>query len=152
MPTRLDQKQIHEVLQVLGVTPSDLEGLRLLNPDSARTRLAELKECVRRNFRRLALELHPDRTGGDAKKTELFKLYCTVKEEFEKIQLKPQAPNRPTPVGRQGQPMPRQAPPVPVTRVVTWISQGTAYTARAGIPATYVTVGVPLRVATMKPT
>ena len=40
----------------------------------------------------MALDLHPDRTGGDAAKTEKFRLLVQVREAFEKIEMQPCEP------------------------------------------------------------
>jgi hypothetical protein len=119
-----------------------MHALLRMPPDAAAVKLDELKERVRKNFRRLALELHPDRTGGDPVKTERFKLLVSVKDEFEKLQLAP-SPAHPQIV------RPPTAPPVRVVRVVSWVASGSAYTKSA---PTATVVGAPFNVATMKPT
>lgn len=144
MPVPLDPAKIQGVMRDLGVAPADVDALRRMPFEAAVKHLEELKERVRKNFKRLALELHPDRTGGDAEKTERFKVVSSIKDEFEKLQIRP-VPVRPPPVVTVAPP-----PPVRVVRVVTWTSAGAAYTSRA--TGTTVTVGIPFNIATMRPT
>ena len=47
-------------------------GCLRLSPALARRRLTSLQRHARSTFRSLALLLHPDRTGGDKKKTAEF--------------------------------------------------------------------------------
>lgn len=57
--------------------------------------LSDLKDQVKHTFRKLALELHPDRTGGDEAKTALFKELVQAREAFENIEVRPAAPPPP---------------------------------------------------------
>lgn len=75
------------VLGHLGITPADLESLRRLPHEEAVKELAALKDKVRRQWKRAAFELHPDRTGGDPEKTALFQALSSAKEVFENFQI-----------------------------------------------------------------
>ena len=85
------EEQLAEVFWHLGIGPHDFLHLRR-SPSlvEARARLQGLKDRAHRERKRLALELHPDRTGGDEAKTELFKRISAVVSELENSQV--QAP------------------------------------------------------------
>lgn len=151
MPAPIDPMKLQEAMRALGVLPADMDALRRMpSAETAQAKLDELKERVRKNFKVLAFELHPDRTGNDLEKTERFKLYATVKDEFEKIQIEIRPPRM------QPQVMIRRPPPqqVRVTRVVMWSAVGPPGATATGATNTGQTVvfNVPFRVATMKPT
>jgi DnaJ domain len=144
----MEPHKLREVMLALGVRPEEMVRLQQVPLETARALLEELKERVRKNYKQLAFELHPDRTGNDPVKTERFKLIGTVKDEFEKLQV--QARQQPQFIPRP--PMQPQ-PQMRVMRVVTWTSAGTAYTSTASTgTTTHIHIGVPFRVATMKPT
>lgn len=86
-----------EALRELGVNvPEDLNNIQRAGSfEKAQQALADLKERVRKNYRRLAFELHPDRTGGDSARTEHFMLLSRIKEEFEALRLRPPIPRPP---------------------------------------------------------
>lgn len=80
--------------------------------EEAERRLAAMKQVVKVRFRASALELHPDRTGGDPVKTERFKLLAGAAERAAEIELpEVQAPAPPRVWGSYG----------PVTVCVTWV-------------------------------
>lgn len=83
-----------EALRELGFrVPEDIEAVRREPTfEAAQAKLAELQECVRKNFRQLAFELHPDRTGGDPEKTARFKALVQARDEIEKLRLRRPAP------------------------------------------------------------
>lgn len=113
-------------LEQLGVTESDLQRLTQVPYQEALKLLEALKEKVRRNWKRWAFELHPDRTGGDTQKTDLFQRLTGVRERFEQLTLPPptfapvysyvstQTPVTPGVVFRS----PSRQPPVRVSRNV----------------------------------
>jgi hypothetical protein len=70
------------------------------NAEQAHERLAELKERGRTLYRKAAFELHPDRTGGDPEKTELFKLLSVAAKALDEIVLRVHKPS-PQPIVRQ---------------------------------------------------
>jgi hypothetical protein len=78
-----------EALRELGLrVPEDLDAVRRAPTfEAAQAKLAELQERVRKNFKRLAFELHPDRTGGDPEKTDRFKALARAREEIERLRL-----------------------------------------------------------------
>lgn len=65
-----------------------MEGLGLDRADFVHARsngraLDAFKARVRRAYRKLVLELHPDRTGNDPEKAKLFQLATAVVKEIE---------------------------------------------------------------------
>jgi hypothetical protein len=48
-----------------------------------------LKQEAKKLFKKLALELHPDRTQNDPEKTERFKVLVQVMEAIEQLRLQP---------------------------------------------------------------
>jgi hypothetical protein len=120
--------------------PQELDALRRCALEEGKRKLEELKERVRKNYKRLVFELHPDRTGNDPVKTERFVLFGRIKDEFEKLQLQPR------PVTQI-----RPPPNVTVVRVVTWTRASHAYNT-SNTSTTTESVGVPFRVSTMRPT
>lgn len=74
------------ILREMGVLPQDFTALQQARTPEEATRLLEaIKEKVRVGFKRLAFELHPDRTGNDPEKTRRFKLVCALKSDIDKI-------------------------------------------------------------------
>ena len=65
--------QMDEALQTLGIKPADMVRVRLA-PTYAKRKAAldAVQQQAKIGFRRAALRLHPDRTGGDAAKTEEY--------------------------------------------------------------------------------
>lgn len=99
MANRLDPQKVQQAFVALGVFPNDIEALRTIPFPAAQARLAALKALARKNFRKLSLELHPDRTGNDPIKTEQFKVISAVRDELERIEVQApaQAP-KPVPI------------------------------------------------------
>jgi len=78
------------------VSQQDFDTIRRVPFPQAQTLLQELKAKARRNYKRLAFELHPDRTQGDEAKAQLFVLLGQVLTELDKTTMHPPPP--PTPV------------------------------------------------------
>jgi hypothetical protein len=92
-------EQREEVMRILGVSHNDLQAcLRCPSFEIAVERLGELKARAKKNYKRAAFDLHPDRTGGDATKAALFTCLRAALTELEKIELKrrPPQPSIPT--------------------------------------------------------
>lgn len=108
--TPTEQAQIVRGFQALGVHPSDLQAvLEQADYATCKKKLAELKDKVKKSFRKVVLLLHPDVNGGDAEKTELFKVVCRIKEDIEKLSIQQR---QPAPIA------PPPPPPVPFVVVV----------------------------------
>lgn len=88
----VDHVRIQQAVQALGITPADLDAIRLAPFPQAQALLQSLKDRAKKNYRRLAFELHPDRTGNDPAKTELFKILGRVITDIEKLQVRPPPP------------------------------------------------------------
>ena len=81
---------IVEVFRLFGVNfPADLQAIERLPYNQGVKALASLKDRVRKGYKHLAFELHPDRTGDDPVKTEQFKLLAQVRDQVEKMELQP---------------------------------------------------------------
>jgi len=109
MPAPMDQTKVLEALRQLGINPQEIQALRFAPYPRAQDMLAALKDRARKAYKRLALELHPDRTGNDPVKTDRFKLVGQVIADLDKLQIQPPPP-----------------PPPPVVHVqytvpITWV-------------------------------
>jgi len=76
--------QIIDVMHGLGVSQADL-----LRAQSSSRSLDALKSRLKRAYRKLALECHPDRTRDDPEKTRLFQLATHVVKEIESMEAHP---------------------------------------------------------------
>jgi hypothetical protein len=101
MPVQIPQQDAQRALQALGVTSVELNGIRAAPFPQAQIMMAELKVKAKRAYKRFALELHPDRTGGDQEKTDFFVLLGHVLAEFEKATVQPPPPRIPVPAPMQ---------------------------------------------------
>ena len=134
MPAPIDPAKVQAILRDLGVSPVELEALRQCSLEEGRRKLDELKERVRKNYKRLAFELHPDRTGNDSEKTEKFKLLGAIRDDFEKLQLNAQPRPMSIPVG-----VPMSVRIVPQSfRVVSWAAHSTAAARATGTTTTVI--------------
>jgi len=81
----------------MGITPQDFQAIQLAPSfEEAKKQLEALKTKVKAAFKKMAFELHPDRTGNDPAKTEKFKLVSKIKDDVEKLNVSP--PQRPQPM------------------------------------------------------
>ena len=78
--------------QALGVTQQAINGIRGAAFPVAKQLLKQLQDQVHKTYRKLALELHPDRTGGDSEKEALFKLVSQVHDDFLKLSVRSTQP------------------------------------------------------------
>ena len=76
--------QIIEVMLRLGVNQSDLQRAQ-----SSQRALDALKARLKKAYKKLALECHPDRTKDDPEKSKLFQLATHVVKEIESIEAHP---------------------------------------------------------------
>lgn len=143
MAAPIDPRLALAILADLGVQPAEMDALRRSPIEEGKRKLEELKERVHKNYKRLAFELHPDRTGNDPEKTERFKLVGAIREDFSKLQLQAQP---------RMMPMPMRVPVGVVIHVsspvVSWQARSTASTTGTA----NVSVNAPFIYATMRPT
>lgn len=92
MPAPLDPAKLSVTLVELGVTPHAIHAIRMAPFPKAVEMLKELKELAKRNYKRLAFELHPDRTGNDPDKSAKFAFVTTVWKEVEKMEVRQPPP------------------------------------------------------------
>lgn len=85
----MDQALVFEMLRALGVNyPADIRAIEQMPFEQGEKALEALKERARKNFRQLAFELHPDRTGNDPEKTERFKALAQIRDRLGKMTLR----------------------------------------------------------------
>jgi hypothetical protein len=94
MPSPIPLQDAQRALQALGVLDLDIVSIQRAPFPQAQTLLEELKLKAKRAYKRLALELHPDHTGGDQEKQAFFVLLGRVLAEFEKVTVHPPAPQQ----------------------------------------------------------
>ena len=83
---KLTNAQISQVMTLLGLTQNDFRAIEHAPSfEVGQQRLAELKARVKKQFRKVALVLHPDRTDNDPVRTEAFKLVASVVDDIEKL-------------------------------------------------------------------
>jgi len=73
---------------LLGVHPAHIQNLQRLPYEQAQATLEKLKVEAKKRYRKLALELHPDRTGGDEDKATLFRIVTEVNNQIQAITLR----------------------------------------------------------------
>jgi hypothetical protein len=93
MPMQLDPTRLAAALQELGVTPAALHAIRSAPPEKGKVMLDELKTLAKSRYRKLAFELHPDRTGGDSVKTEKFTFLTQVMRQIESMEYNRRCPH-----------------------------------------------------------
>jgi len=79
-------------LAELGILPQDIAVVRSVPFPQAQVHLQGLKVKAKKAYKMLALDLHPDRTGGDPVKAEKFQLLTEVLDTFERFKIEPPAP------------------------------------------------------------
>lgn len=95
-----ERASIEAGLLALGVTPNDFNAVRVEPSfEGATAALERVKEKVRKAYKKLAFELHPDRTGNDPAKTELFKAVSKIRAEIDALTIERGPLPVPVPVG-----------------------------------------------------
>jgi hypothetical protein len=91
---KLTNEQIQRAMLILGLAPNDFRAVEQAPSfEAGQQMLAALKERAKKQFRKVAMELHPDRTNNDPAKTDDFKLVSAVVEDIEKLVFgRPQPP------------------------------------------------------------
>ena len=88
----MDQATMMRSLDALGVRLQDIENLRRLPFPHAVEGLKKIQENAKPRYKKLAFELHPDRTGGDEAKTRLFSEVTTANKWLQELQVHPPPP------------------------------------------------------------
>lgn len=89
----MDEQLVVEIMTELGAPPQAMRAVQCAPSfEEGKRRLEELKGLVRKTYKRLAFELHPDRNNGDAVKAEKLKVVSRLKDEFMKLELRPPRP------------------------------------------------------------
>ena len=102
---QLPPAQITYALKRLGVSPEEIQAIRRASSVfTGKEALEALKKKTKQRFKRLALELHPDATGGDDDKEEEFKVIRAVVDEINKLTVQERPIARPTFVRVNGLP------------------------------------------------
>jgi len=92
------QAEVVKAFQHLGITEADVMGIRSApSLVEANKRLQALRDRVKKQWRKLAFELHPDRTEGDEDKEKLFKLLSGVVDKLDDTKVLPPMRPRPRP-------------------------------------------------------
>lgn len=77
-------------LQRLGVHQGFFHAVQTARTlDAAMELLRGAQATAKKEFRKLAMELHPDRNGGDQQKTEEFMHLTEVLRQFEDLTIQP---------------------------------------------------------------
>jgi len=92
----MDPQDFQQGVLALGIIRSDIDQLRELPFEDAQARLEEIQARAKKRYRKLALELHPDRNNGDEVKAKLFNLVTQVNKQLQdlKIVRRPQVRQR----------------------------------------------------------
>jgi len=84
----LTDAQIQAALPYLGVNQQDFLAVRQKPTfEEACAALEELKKQAHRNFKKAARELHPDATGGDEAKADIFRTCVSLLDDLDKLRL-----------------------------------------------------------------
>jgi hypothetical protein len=89
MPAPLSAHDLQRAYQVLGVTEAELKSIENAPFLEGEASLKKLKIRVRKNYKKAALELHPDHNQGDPAKSELFLLVTRVSKDLARRQARP---------------------------------------------------------------
>ena len=79
----LSDEMLIRAMDVLGLEPLDFDKVRSAKPPLGPALLKKLKAKARKSYRRAAKTYHPDKTGGDSHKTEVFQAATSVLAEVE---------------------------------------------------------------------
>lgn len=81
-------EEVNQAFADLGLRREDFQAAQHApTREAAQEMLAALKARVKRRYRELALELHPDKTGGDETKTARFRLLAQVWADVDNLKI-----------------------------------------------------------------
>lgn len=74
----------------MGLQPEDFSAIgQSKDREEALQKFTALRDKFKTAFKRMVTVLHPDRNGGDPKKTAQFQLLVAVAKEFDNLKIKP---------------------------------------------------------------
>ena len=83
-----DHPQVQSLLLQMGLQPEELRAIgKAKNRGEAVQRLEALKAKFKKCFKKMVLQLHPDRNDGDSEKTAQFQLLMEMSKEFENLKI-----------------------------------------------------------------
>jgi len=85
----MDQATLVRSLTSLGVQVQDIERLRAIPFPQAVEGLKRIQDEAKPRYRKLALALHPDQTGGDLAKTRLFSEVTAANKWLQDLRIQP---------------------------------------------------------------
>lgn len=88
----MDQAALVRAFNALQLNPHEVDVLQRLPFPQAAERLKAIQERVKARYKKLAFELHPDRTGGDDDKTKLFSEVTELNKRIQELQVRPPPP------------------------------------------------------------
>ena len=84
----LPRERVQELLALIGLSADDFARIRAeADEGRARALLEDLQARAKRGYKRAALDLHPDRTGGDADKAATFAELGPLVAEIEALRV-----------------------------------------------------------------
>lgn len=81
--------QLQAALPYFGVTQEEIRAVQGAPTfEAAVAQLAELKARVKKNYKQAVRQLHPDVTGNDEAKAEIFRTLTEMVDSFEKLEVR----------------------------------------------------------------
>ena len=88
--------QLQAALPYFGVTQEEIRAVQMKPTfEEAVAALDDLKKRVKKNYKQAVRALHPDVTGNDPAKTEIFRTLTEMVDGFEQLQVRRPPPPRP---------------------------------------------------------
>ena len=85
----MDDARLAQAMAVLGLSPTDFMAVEQAAPWEGPALVREIQARARRAYKRAVLTLHPDKNGGDAEKTDLFRDVTEVLSEIDELRYIP---------------------------------------------------------------
>lgn len=81
----LAHRERQELLNLLVDRDEMVRGSQAASFEEAAQALKQIQIKAKRRFREIAMDWHPDRTGGDARKAELLARLSTLHDELQEL-------------------------------------------------------------------